>query len=356
MINLSTPKDQMLAEMLSDEKKARYWFRKQYHGDRGYGRMQDELIEKARASGKDEISEIHEYISPNGNRWMMFEVARHYRKAHTIRTMPHYFCYYETFGSVRAFMTGYDQMDTRQQRPVLLIFTSHFFQRFCERLDLKMRSRWMVQKFCEVIPGYILYPYKEKDPHNGLYPVDIRLPKSLGRGFIVGHNVVEIRSFIRDDQLTKKQLKETEEVRRLGDELEYEPLDVWARRLRYMSTEESNREIEKKFEFMIKQGIPQEVLEVHFLFTCFTAQYLTDNGYIDPVDFDEGDLRRTVEDLGFALTDSVESYYKDKSKWPDVWKAYAEYMKRKFKVDYNDLFAAFDDFMKCFGEEKEKAL
>lgn len=73
MINLHTPSEQIMKELFEDEQKAFYWLRKSYHGDKSYERMRDTLIAKCRKERKTQISDVVEYISKNGNRWMVFE-------------------------------------------------------------------------------------------------------------------------------------------------------------------------------------------------------------------------------------------------------------------------------------------
>jgi len=103
MLTLTSPTNQILRELKDEESKSLYWLKKQFHGERGYALMQDELTERAKLEHKDIHSEVFEYISPRGNRWMVFEQCRYYRDLHYARTSPLAFCYYETYGSVGAF-------------------------------------------------------------------------------------------------------------------------------------------------------------------------------------------------------------------------------------------------------------
>lgn len=230
MITLSTPSQQLIDELIADEKKAHFWLKKHYHGDKGYDKMRNELLAKCAKTRQQQMSDVVEYISPNGNRWMAFEYAQYYPEADTTYTMPCSFCYYETYASVGAFLVGHNMWDIKGRLRFAIIFTDHFFLRFCERLGVPMRSRWMIKKFVEAIPGFSI-SCGEKDEH-GYTKVDCRLPGSIGRGIVrKDAPVVEIRTFLTDKQLSNKQLRDTKDIREFGDTQHYEPMDVRIKRL-----------------------------------------------------------------------------------------------------------------------------
>ena len=72
-----------------------------------------------------------------------------------------------------------------------------------------MRSRWMVQRFLEIIPGVMFQTTGERDPY-GRLKVDCRFPGSIGRGIIRKDGpLIEVRTYLTDPELSKKQLRET---------------------------------------------------------------------------------------------------------------------------------------------------
>ena len=345
MVTLSMPTADMVRELLDDQKRAKYWFKKHWHGDKGYDKLQNDLLRKAYDRGKNQFSEIVEYISPKGNRWMMFEAARFYPKANRARTMPVFFCYYETYGSVGAFMIGYDQMDMNCERPTIVIFTSHFFLRFCQRLKVEMRSRWMVQKFCEAIPGYLIYPYNDKKS-NGLVPIDIRLPGSLGRGFartnFENGTIIEIRTFLTDPELSPKQMRETEEVRRLGDSMEYEPFEIWIHRLAKLRGDDLLNEWCKKLNFVEKQGVPRDFIHFSIMFSSFGVDYAIEHDLMDATE---------AADFGNKMANSfaihIVEYIEKKIDWGKLCAKYFAWLKKTFKgIDLHDAMHEFAEYCK----------
>lgn len=343
MVTLSTPANEMVKELLEEKEKALYWFLKHFHGEKGYDKMVDALEQKAWIEEKTCISDIVEYISKKGNRWMLFEAARYYPKAKKAKPSFVSFCYYETYGSVGAFLIGYDQMDTKLEMPFVVIYTSHFFLRFCQRLGVEMRSRWMVQKFCEAIPGYLIYPYNDKKA-NGLTPIDVRLPGSLGRGFarMEGDNtIIEIRTYLTDPELSRKQLKETEEVRKLGDSIEYEPFDIWLYRLSRMRGEELDNEFCNKLEFMQKQGLPTELMQIVLLFSSFFTRFALDHDL-----FDEIEAAYYGSIMSDDIGQSFYEYYDKQKDWVTLCKDFINWVLKTFKnVDENELLKDFRDYM-----------
>ena len=78
MITLTSTTDQILQELKEEEPKAQFWLRKMFHGDKGYDKMQSELIDKAMKQRNDCRTDVYDYISPKGNRWMVFEHCRYH--------------------------------------------------------------------------------------------------------------------------------------------------------------------------------------------------------------------------------------------------------------------------------------
>lgn len=228
MINLSTPSKELLDELLSDYKKADYWLTKQLGGLKKQKELGDNLCLKCLKECKElAVSEPVEYISPKGNRWFMYVSARRY-KDH-FYTTPLGFCYYETYGSVGAFVPTQCGSENAN---ACVIFTSHFFLRMCSRLNIKVRSRDMVKRFVEYMAGMVL-SYRGEGTH-AKHEVDVRLPASIGRGRMRDDcdKVIEINTFLKDTELTRKQQKETNALRECASKVILQPAEQLKMRIK----------------------------------------------------------------------------------------------------------------------------
>ena len=228
MINLSTPSKELLDELLSDYKKADYWLTKQLGGLKKQKELGDNLCLKCLKECKElAVSEPVEYISPKGNRWFMYVSARRY-KDH-FYTTPLGFCYYETYGSVGAFVPTQCGSENAN---ACVIFASHFFLRMCSRLNIKVRSRDMVKRFVEYMAGMVL-SYRGEGTH-AKHEIDVRLPASIGRGRMRDDcdKVIEINTFLKDTELTRKQQKETKALRECASKVILQPAEQLKMRIK----------------------------------------------------------------------------------------------------------------------------
>lgn len=230
MINLSTPNDILHRELMADRQKSHYWLVKKLGGDKSYEKMRDRLLAEARKEKCNKISDVIEYRSTNGNRWMTYECARYYPEAKASYTTPYAFCFYETYGSVGAFIPV-KLNSMKNGIEAVLIFNSHFFHQMSERLGLKFRSPEMVRAFHEFIPSMLMKTYQDED--DGRVKLVVRLPGSIGWGFLRDGDVpvFEIRTFLSDKQLNGKQKRITENLRANADKFTYEPEEIVYKRL-----------------------------------------------------------------------------------------------------------------------------
>lgn len=314
MINIKTPADQLMKELFEEEGKALFWLKKRYHGEKGYEKMRDMLLLKSNASMKNEVSDVVEYISPKGNRWMVFECCQFYKKAGHANTRPMAFCYYETYGSVGAYIivrSPYGGSDHG-----VLHFTNHFFLRFCQRLGVQMRSRWMVQRFVEVIPGFLLgYNGKDDKGHDRF---DVRLPGSIGRGIAFKDApVIEIRTYLTDPELNKKQLRETEKLREMYEQQTFEPLSV--RMGRIARSEDFAEEMEKEIINVAKMtGIDSDLLGKEMSIRIMITRAIAELDYVDVKDIsrwkDIGERTKDIDFLGFVSDYPEEGGGKEKAR------------------------------------------
>lgn len=211
MLTLSTPPEQMIKEVTAEFPKALYWLRKCYGGNDKYGKMQDALLDKVQKSHQDASSEVFDYCPPSGNKWKVYEHCHYYPEAKAAYSQPFAFCYYETAGSIGAFIPGFNPQ--KQDERAVIIYTSHFFQRFCERLDVKPNSTTMVKQFLDFIPHQAIQTYLKREGEN-FHRIDVKFPGSIGRGIkYPGYPVFEIRTFLLDKSLSTKQKKFTKPVR-----------------------------------------------------------------------------------------------------------------------------------------------
>jgi len=284
MISISTPHKQIVSELTEEEQKAFFWLRKKYHGDKGYEAMRDKLLFQCRQSKKTQISDIVEYISPKGNRWMVFECCQYYKEAGSVNTMPVAFCYYETYGSVGAFIVGRNMYDFKNDDKCVIHFTNHFFLRFCQRLGVEMRSRWMVQRFCEVITGYMFGSNGVDE--QGRLKVDVRLPASIGRGVMLKDApIIEVRTYLTDRELNNKQLRETKKLREVYDNHIFEPYEVKRERLAH-SKDFANDVLHEIKQVSSMSGVSSKKLEFGVSMRILLTEVIIDMGYVEQSDTD----------------------------------------------------------------------
>lgn len=264
MINLSTPTDIMFRELMADKEKSFYWLSKKMGGEKKYEKMRDELLLAAKRDKQNKISDVIEYRSANGNRWMTYECARYYKDANTSYTIPYAFCFYETLGSVGAFVPVKIGLSQETGEDAVLIFNSHFFYQMCERLNIGFRTPQMARAFHEFIPSLLMETYMDE----GRMKLLVRLPGSIGFGFKMPGDapVFEVRTFLKDTQLNSKQQKLTAHIRMHADKFAYEPADVTFTRLqnkieRGESLEEDIKVMKEKYSVM---GVSEEEFQTAY--------------------------------------------------------------------------------------------
>jgi len=217
---------------------------------------------------------------------MTYECARYFPETNTAYTQPYAFCFYETLGSAGAFVPVKVGMSQSASRDAIVIFTSHFFHQMCERLDIEFRTPQMVRAFHEFIPSILMEQYEEE----GKQKILVRLPGSIGFGFKMRGDaeVYEVRTFLKDTQLNRKQQRNSEPIRTHADKFKYEPEEIMRQRLENKaakgeSLEDDLNAIMEKFKVI---GVPEEKLNtiwaVHMAIISAFAQL----GYMNPDDVD----------------------------------------------------------------------
>lgn len=220
MITLNSTPAQICKELEEDEKRANYWFIKQHHGEKGYTKWRTEQCRKLWYSTDRELfSDPVEYHSPNGNRWLSYE--------HTSKdgeggcyTFNYCVMYYETIGSIGAYCcTNIEDQVTEEELPGCIHYTSHFFQRFAERMGLEYRSRNMMLRFLQLAHNHIIREmptregYKDKE-------IVMRYPASYAFGtqrIVDGYQIITVRTFMPVTMLTPAKKRELQKYGEFSD-------------------------------------------------------------------------------------------------------------------------------------------
>lgn len=200
----------MRLEMEQDLKKLQYWQRKSLNS-KEYREAYLAAHKRASETGECQmVGEPHEWKSANGNRWYYQNAVMREPISGEMRDSGLVFVYYETYGSVGAFVPTFDPMANGMvvdNAPI--VFTSHFFLRYCERMGLKMRSRDMVMAFINEQARFDVKGLR--NGKGGFKGISVQLKNGVGRGVVVreGINTAwEVRTFIPYNMLTKKQREE----------------------------------------------------------------------------------------------------------------------------------------------------
>ena len=340
MINFSTPSDVMLREIMADKKKSFYWLTKKMGSEKKYEAMRDGLLIKARKEKRNKISEVFEYRSANGNRWMTYECARYFPQSDSSYTEPYAFCFYETLGSVGAFVPVKVGLTQESGTDAVVIFTSHFFYQMCERLKITYRSLDMVRAFHEFIPSMLLKVYKEEDR----VKLIARLPGSTGWGFKRDGDadVFEVRTFLSDIQLNGRQRKLSSDIRTHADKFAYEPTEVMMTRLQQKvdKGESLQSDIDAMKAKMMLMGVPEEKVDVAYAVNMAVVSAYAHLGLADAED--QAFWRRHAEVNGSIIADYVMTIDGDNERFLDLLDACAKNLNLK-KYSRDDAIRAFEN-------------
>ena len=206
MINLNTPNEQLLSELKSDFARASYWLTKTLGGEKKQMQEEHRLVNECISGNKRFATGTPiEYMSPNGNRWYLYLRAERFSDT-VVHPSVQAFCYYETLGSIGAFVPFFSGAD-HEDVSGCAIFTSHFFARMTERLGIGVKSREVVKLFVEYIR--IFYgDIKGKGTHAD-EEIDVYLQGALGRGKCrsVDGSIYEVNTFLPENMLNSSQRK-----------------------------------------------------------------------------------------------------------------------------------------------------
>ena len=209
-ITLSTHVDEILNTMLLELPTVRYFFIKDYGGKHRHELFERRLMDKALEEESSQVTPVSEYISQKGNRWISYKFAEYFEKARFTQVWNTSFVYYETYGSCGAFFPIImNNTKTKQLDKVegVVIYTSHFFQRMSERTGKAYRSRELIQEFITTMQTHATQADEEGE-------VIVKFKGGYGFGKKRSDNplVLEVRTFLADEQLSNKQRKKCERV------------------------------------------------------------------------------------------------------------------------------------------------
>ena len=201
-VNLSTEPADIIATMAAEMSAVRYQKRKAYGGTRKYEAWKEEQYEKSLHEKHSIISELTEWISQVGNRWVMYSSWEYFTEQESVLPCNAAFIYYETLNSCGAFFPLVDE----GCRVVTgaIIFTSHFFERLSERARIPFRSKAMIQEF---ISCQFMRSTTSRDEDGAEAYLRFRNGFGIGKVRSAKPYVVEVRTFLTEDQLSPAQRK-----------------------------------------------------------------------------------------------------------------------------------------------------
>lgn len=208
-INLTTKPADIIETMREELPSERYQFRKANGGNLKYAKLEDHLLDKALEDEESQFTDINEHISRYGNRWITYTHVEYYPKAKHAQAYHMSFVYYETYASCGAFLPMYSPAKSSKKIKVdgVLIFTDHFFLRMAERTGKKYRSKELIREFITTKSTNASQTDDEGE-------VIIRFKGGYGFGIEKSKrpHLIEIRTYLTDNQLSPKQKKKCEKV------------------------------------------------------------------------------------------------------------------------------------------------
>ena len=217
-INLSTQPAELLATMCEELPVAWYHYRKQIGSSLQYQKHEDRLLDQALEEQRSLVSDIGEYISKVGNRWMTYVHTEYLPQAlHAMATHVS-FVYYETCASCGAFFPLYappsvkNRGKQKKQVPTgIVIYTDHFFYQMSVRTGKKYRSKELIREFVTTRDAHAM----QADDDGGLV---VRFVGGYGFGKWWqqdGIRVCQVRTYLNEkggDSLNRRQQRLVEKL------------------------------------------------------------------------------------------------------------------------------------------------
>ena len=137
-------------------------------------------------------------------------------------------------------------------------------------------SWWRGLTECDPLAG-------ERDPY-GRLKVDCRFPGSIGRGIIRKDGpLIEVRTYLTDPELSKKQLRETATLRKIADRHNFDPQDV--KIARALKADDFGEAIEYEIKQLIDLGCDKKSLYMTATIGVYIVRTLCDLNYADATDY-----------------------------------------------------------------------
>ena len=282
MLTVTSKTKDILRTIEDEDPRTLYWLVKKLGGDKKFDEVRDDLLRRAYRTRSDQESEAFEWNSKDGNKWYVWEQARYFPSGDDSFCHPISFCYYQTIGSIGVFLPSWTQGETGDL--VVIHFTNHFFLRFSSWTKVKVGSKEMLKRFFSMIHGFTIH-FNDEYNEAGLQTMDVRLPGSLGRGCVRKDGmVIDVRTFLPDKNLSKKQLKETEHIRKTGDKDTFEPKPLLMQRL-----EDSLKAVNSfmtDMDRLKEMGVDSETCDLCSVFNMIISRAFVELDYADAQDPD----------------------------------------------------------------------
>ena len=217
-INLSTQPAELLATMCEELPVAWYHYRKQIGSSLQYQKHEDRLLDQALEEKRSLVSDISEYISKVGNRWITYVHTEYFPQAMHAMATHVSFIYYETYASCGAFFPLYAPPSSKsrgkQKKQVpygIVIYTDHFFLQMSNRTGKKYRSRELIREFVTTRDAHAM----QTDDDGGLV---VRFVGGYGFGKWWeqdGIRVCQVRTYLNEkggDSLNRRQQRLVEKL------------------------------------------------------------------------------------------------------------------------------------------------
>ena len=217
-INLSTQPAELLATMQEELPVAWYHYRKQIGSTLQYKKHEDQVLDQVLAEQRSIVSDVGEWISKVGNRWITYVHHEYFPQAlHAMATHVS-FVYYETYASCGAFFPLYAPPSSKsrgkQKKQVpygIVIYTDHFFLQMSNRTGKKYRSRELIREFVTTRDAHAM----QTDDDGGLV---VRFVGGYGFGKWWeedGVRVCQVRTYLNEkggDSLNRRQQRLVEKL------------------------------------------------------------------------------------------------------------------------------------------------
>ena len=199
MINLNTPNEVMLEELATDYEKARFWAEKTIKKSQNKPMLR-RMFTDHRRTGKTQYSDIILYTSTNGNKWCMYWTTD--LSSGRLGVRPRGFAYYETEGSIGAFLPMSDESGGIKK---CVILPSHFFLRLKQRLGIEHINKETIQRLTEPLESLVLDYKGNSDKRK--HEIEVSISGSVWRGVFRDGDVrvVDVRTFLTERSLSRKE-------------------------------------------------------------------------------------------------------------------------------------------------------